>query len=160
MMRYIDIFKGFNESKIGYFVVGGLAVNFYGFPRFTYDMDILIYMEDENIKRLMELLVKWGYKPKIPVNLYDFAIKEIRESWIKDKNMKAFNFYNEQEIISEIDIIIDSPVSYLEASKNSVIFNVEGIDIPTISLADLIKMKEKAGRDVDLYDIKHLEERL
>ncbi|MEW6607586.1 MAG: nucleotidyl transferase AbiEii/AbiGii toxin family protein [bacterium] len=155
-MHYIDIFRKFNENKVKYFVIGGLAVNFHGLPRFTYDIDILIEMEDENIKRLIDLLTKWGYKPKVPVNPYDFAIKEIRDSWINDKNMKAFNFYNDKAIISEIDIIIESPVSYKDGIKNAVIFDAEGIAIPVISLGDLVKMKRKANRDIDLYDIKHL----
>jgi hypothetical protein len=43
-----------------------------------------------------------------------------------------------------------------EAVKNCVFFNPENVKIPVIGLDDLIKMKEKAGREVDLYDLKHL----
>ena len=39
-LDYKKIFKGLNSAGIDYLVVGGLAVNFHGIPRMTYDMDI------------------------------------------------------------------------------------------------------------------------
>ena len=50
MLDYLAIFRKFNEKGIGYIVVGGLAVNLYGIPRMTYDIDILLDLDDKNIK--------------------------------------------------------------------------------------------------------------
>ena len=55
MLDYLEIFKKFNERKIQYIVVGGMAVNFHGIPRATYDIDLLVYLEDSNLKEIFKL---------------------------------------------------------------------------------------------------------
>ncbi len=45
-----------NEEKVAYVVVGGLAVLFYGIPRTTMDIDIIIEMDMPKVKRFVELL--------------------------------------------------------------------------------------------------------
>jgi hypothetical protein len=112
MLDYLGIFKKFNEEGIRYFVVGGLAMNLLGVPRVTYDIDILIDLEDNNILALMKLMKEWGFKPKVPVNVMDFADPKKCAEWISTKNMKAFNLVNAKWALSEIDIIIDAPVTY------------------------------------------------
>src|SRR3989344_9157006 len=118
MLDYLAIFKKLNEEKIRYIVVGGMAVNFHGIPRMTYDIDILIDLEDDNLKRFLRLMKNWGFKPKVPVDIMDFAKKEKRLDWITNKNMKAFNLVNPDWAISEIDIVINTPVDYKRAAKN------------------------------------------
>jgi hypothetical protein len=74
---------------IDYLVVGGLAVNFHGVPRMTYDIDLMILLQPENILKLVSQLTRWGYKPKTPVDPRDLADEKKRNSWIGDKGMKA-----------------------------------------------------------------------
>ncbi len=45
-----------NEEKVLYVVVGGLAVLFYGIPRTTMDIDIIIAMDMDETKRFAEFL--------------------------------------------------------------------------------------------------------
>ncbi|MBI5198420.1 MAG: hypothetical protein HZA09_00125 [Nitrospirae bacterium] len=156
MLDYLAIFRKLNERGIGYIVAGGIAVNLYGIPRMTYDIDLLLDLEDENLKRFLQLLKKWGFKPKVPVDIMDFAKKEKRDDWIRNKNMKAFNLVNPEWAISEIDIIINTPVNYEQASKNINYMSLYGVSIPLISIDDLIKMKEKTGREQDGADIRYL----
>ncbi len=66
MLDFIKILKGLNEKEIKYIIVGGIAVNFHGIPRMTYDLDLLVKLSDENIKKLINLFKAWGYKPKVP----------------------------------------------------------------------------------------------
>lgn len=42
MNIYANIFKNLNDAGIKYLVVGGIAVNLYGYKRFTADMDKLL----------------------------------------------------------------------------------------------------------------------
>ena len=150
------MFKKLNDNKIRYIVAGGLAVNLHGIPRLTYDVDLLVDMEEENLKRLLKLLKSLGFKPKVPVNISDFAISEKRNDWIKNKNMKAFCLVNEKFEIRELDIIINTPVSYESAEKSIVYKKLYDIEIPTVGLNQLIKMKKNTGRLQDESDIKHL----
>ena len=158
MLDYLSIFKKLNENAIRYIVVGGIAVNLYGIPRMTYDIDLLLDFGEKNIKSFLNLVKSWGFKPKVPVNIMDFADKEKRENWMKYKNMKAFNLVNPEWAISEIDIITNTPVDYSNASKKVNLIVLQDISIPTISVDDLIKMKQKAGREQDKADIRYLKE--
>lgn len=156
MLDYLGIFKEFNAKKIKYIVVGGLAVNLLGIPRLTYDTDLLLDMEDKNLQKFLTLMKKWGFKPNVPVDIMDFANKDNREDWIKNKNMKAFRLFNPTWPMSEIDIIIDTPVDYKKAVKNINCIPIKNVSIPIISIGDLIKMKQKANRDQDKADIRYL----
>jgi hypothetical protein len=86
----------------------------------------------------------------------ELADRDKRNSWILDKNMKAFTFYSGSEAIAEIDILIDSPISYEALKGRAVVFDIEGVRVPVVSVLDLIEMKMKSGRQQDLSDVEHL----
>ncbi|MDH7554522.1 MAG: hypothetical protein QHH74_12800 [Spirochaetota bacterium] len=71
--------------------------------------------------------------------------------------MKAFTFINPEWAISEIDVIIDSPVDYVHAYNNAVVISVGDITIPVVSIDDLIDMKRKSDRKHDQIDVEYLE---
>jgi len=155
-LDYKTIFSELNKAKIDYLVVGGLAVNFYGIPRMTYDMDLMIALNSENISKLVSRLTDWGYRPRVPVNPKDLTDEKKRGSWIFEKNMKAFSFYHEKEAIGEIDLLIDLPAPYGEFRKRAMVFDIEGTKVPVISIQDLIDLKSRAGRQQDFSDVEHL----
>lgn len=155
-MDYIGIFKEFNKRRIRYIVVGGIAVNLWGIPRMTYDIDLLLDMEESNLRKFLTLVRKWGFRPKIPVDIRDFADKDKREGWIRQKNMKAFCLINPAWPLSEIDIIVKAPIDYKKALKNITWVKVKNTSIPLISIDDLIKMKKNTDRKQDLADIRYL----
>mgnify|MGYP001561710270 CR=1 FL=1 len=158
MLDYLAIFKKLNEAGIEYIVVGGVAINLYGIPRMTYDIDLLLNLEDQNVRKFVQLLNKWGFKPKVPVDIMDLGEEDKREDWIRNKHMKAFNLVNPQWAISEIDIVIDSPVDYEKGHERVNYIVLQGVSIPVLSIDDLIKMKEKTGRLQDNADIRYLRE--
>ena len=155
-LDYRTIFKEFNEIGLDYLVVGGLAVNFYGVPRMTYDIDLMVLLQPENILKLIAKLTQWGYRPKIPVNPKDLADEAKRSLWIQDKGMKALNFYSETLPIGEIDIVFDSPIPYDKLKSRVIMVELQEEKIPTISIHDLIELKLRTGRKQDLSDVEHL----
>lgn len=136
-------------------IVGGLAINLWGAARATYDLDLMVLLTDSNIEKIVKILGKHKYKVKQPVDPAKIADRESREDWIKNKNLKAFNFYKDATG-EEIDIILDTPVSFEEGYKNSKIIKIQGVNLRVMGIEDLIKMKRTAGREVDEYDIKVL----
>jgi predicted nucleotidyltransferase len=158
MLGYIDIVRELNQAGVRYIVVGGVAVNMHGVPRMTYDLDLLVDLEDRNLEVLLGLLEGWGFRPRVPVHILDLADGSKRREWIEDKGMKAFNLVNEQWALSEIDIIIDSPVSYEQARANQVTVKVSGVEVPIASIPDLVLMKQNTGRNQDEADIRYLEQ--
>lgn len=155
MIIYEEILKEFQKQKVKYVLVGGIAVNLLGSMRGTADLDILVEMSDENLTKVVKIMKKKGYHVKQPVDPMKIADAKTREDWIKNKHMKAFNFYKEEEL-KEVDIIIDSPVSFNQAVKTAIQMKIEGISLPVISIQNLIKMKEITGRLKDKLDIQEL----
>ncbi len=87
-------------------------------------------LDAENIKRLLSLFEEWEFKPRAPVPMMDLAEEQTRLSWINDKGMKAFTVVNSAWALSEIDVLIDSPVSYEQARLHQVIVKVGELDVP------------------------------
>jgi hypothetical protein len=155
-LDYQTIFEQLNKDKIDYLVVGGLAVNFHGIPRMTYDIDLMIHLDPKNIRKLVSTFVKWGYRPRVPVNPEDLADEKKRNSWIQEKNMKAFTFYNESQPIGEVDLVMESPIPYDDLRARAITIELEGQKIPIVSIQDLIELKLEAGRKQDISDVENL----
>ena len=150
-MFYEEIIRKFNNAGVKYAIVGGVAVNLHGHIRMTADLDIVLELEDNNLAKAITTLRESGFSCKIPVDPMGLADSNTRNDWIKNKNMKALNFYRDTE---EVDLVVDSPVKYEEAEKT--IFAVNGINYPVVSKEDLIKMKEVTNRHHDIDNIKKL----
>ena len=156
MILYGEILREFQKQKVRYVLVGGIAFNLLGGSRNTLDMDILVEMSDKNLSKLVNILKKAGYHVKQPVDPLTIIDKKTRQDWIKNKNMKAFNFYKGERTYEEVDIVIDSPVDFKEAIKDALEAKVSGLAIKVISPKNFIKMKKYSGRDKDLKDIAEL----
>jgi hypothetical protein len=156
-MDFEKIFSLLQKNKIEYIVVGGLAVNLYGAFRATMDLDILLLLEESNVKKYIHVVNELGFVPRVPVSLEDLADDKKRNKWIKEKNMQAFSVFHPSRVCEHIDVIIDSPVSFKQAAKRKEILRFGKIAVPVISLNELISMKRKAGRDKDLIDLEKLQ---
>ena len=72
--------------KVKYMIVGGYAVAFHGFPRFTKDIDIYYSDSDEDITNLKKALLDFGFQHhqlpdelfKTKGNIITFGIEPIR----------------------------------------------------------------------------------
>ena len=155
MIIYEEILREFQKQRVKYVLVGGMAINMLGSLRSTADMDILVEMSDQNLKKVIKILMKNGYRVKQPVDPMGMADQVTRRDWIQNKHMKAFNFYKDQEL-KEVDIIIETPVSYEEARKTALTIKCGRLTLPVISIEHLITMKRKSNRPVDKLDIQDL----
>src|SRR5262249_42567907 len=50
-----------NALNVHYLVVGGFAVAYYGYPRFTADLDLFIERSRENADRLLQVIERFGF---------------------------------------------------------------------------------------------------
>jgi predicted nucleotidyltransferase len=60
MIFYEDILREFQKQKVKYVLVGGIAINLLGLMRSTSDMDVLVEMTDDNLKKAVNILKKKG----------------------------------------------------------------------------------------------------
>lgn len=131
-----------NEAGARYLVVGARALQLWGSARATRDIDILIEPTADNAQRVLDALSTTGY---------GFA-----KEWAAAEVARKF-----------VTIIGDSPrvdiltvawtVRYRDAIRAVERFTVEGVEVPTMSLDDLMASK-RTGQPQDLADLVVLEE--
>lgn len=153
---YEKILREFYNNKVHYIIVGGIALNLHGVPRATFDLDIIIAWEEENIRKIENILHALNFKPMVPVKLSDLNKKEKREELIHKKHMIAFNFYNPDDPLEEIDIIIKEDSDFNKLFKRKKVIRIDDFEIYLISLEDLIKLKKGSKRFKDKEDMKNL----
>ena len=52
----------FRQNKIPYMIVGGLAVNYWGMPRATFDIDLVIALQPQDIPQLVQPMRALRYR--------------------------------------------------------------------------------------------------
>jgi hypothetical protein len=153
---YEDIFRVLYEEDVRYLIVGGMAVNLYGYVRMTVDLDIMVDLNEGNLQKLIKAMERLNYQPRVPVKPIDFTSSIKRETWIKEKGAVVFTFIDLTDPIKHIDIFLKNPVDFEKAYQSRKILQLKGIPISLIDIDDLIELKRLSGRPRDLEDIHHL----
>jgi len=156
MNIYAEIFKAFNGAKIEYLIVGGVAVNLYGYNRFTGDIDILLALDKNNLEKMEKLMHKLGYSPRLPVEIHELQDTAKLKGWIKEKGLKAYTFINNKRPQLDIDILVEESLVFEKQFKKRTKIKVWDMQLPVISLGNLISMKKKTNRQKDIDDVKAL----
>jgi len=140
---YKDLISIFIEEKVQFLLVGGYAVGLHGHPRVTKDLDLWICANSKNAPLVVESLAKFG-APMQDISAQDFE----REGTIIQIGVEPVRI----DLITKV-----AGINFEEAIQNVIIMKIENLDIPTISLQDLIKNKKASGRHRDLDDVESLE---
>ncbi len=152
------IIRGLNEADVRYLVVGGLAVVAHGHARFTGDVDLVLDLDPANALRAVEALAALDYRPRAPVPLREFADPARRREWIEAKGLTVFSLASPAHPATEVDLFVEEPFDFAATHARAVRFEVApGLAATFISRADLVDMKRRAGRPVDLDDARVLE---
>lgn len=123
-------------------IIGGYAVAFYGYPRFTKDIDIFFEITEENIGRLIKALTDFGFPPA------DLNV----ESFIQKGNIITFGVAPVRvDLLNEIN-----GVDYSEAKNFKVRGNYGDVEVFFIGKNELIKNKLSTERLHDKADAEEL----
>lgn len=152
-----ELMKKFYLDKIEYLLAGGLAMNLYGLPRMTYDVDILVNLTESNLVKLNNTLKKLHYKPIIPEPIFKVLDPKIKEDWIKNKNMSAFSYFNKDNKFSTVDVVINHNLDFNQAFQNKTVFDSPDYKIYLINIKDLLKIKEFSNRAKDQEDVGRIQ---
>lgn len=137
-----DLLSLLERHKVRYLVVGGYAVMKYTEPRFTKDLDLWIATDQANAEAVFTAMKEFG-APLKDLTPSDF--------------MQEGCFYQMGNPPFRVDIMMSIPgVAFEMAWANRENVHLEGLAVPFISKADLIKAKEAGGRDQDRLDLKKL----
>lgn len=149
-MSLFTLVSALKKEKINYMIVGGYAVNFHGYSRNTVDIDLVIKFTLSNLKKVEKVLHGMGMISKLPIDAV--SVFKFRDEYIQNRNLLAWNFYNEKNPTEQVDILINCDIGDFKSEK----FRVGNMEFRVITKEDLIKMKKKAGRPKDLLDIEEL----
>lgn len=152
-MEYLELFKKLEEKQVRYLICGGLAVNIYGIPRMTADIDLLLDLTEENIEKFENAVKFLMYQAQIPVSLKTFINKEERQNAIKDKNLIAYSYFNSRSNYMSLDVLIDVPIPFADMWNSKESRLVEGVSVNIVSIEQLIILKQYANRKQDQDDI-------
>lgn len=157
-MLFEEIFRGLQNRRVRYLVVGGIAVNLHGFTRATADLDLLLSPEPEDVRGFVDLIKELGWKPRIPEPIEAFAEPERRAAWMREKRMKVYSVYNPKLEAEHLDVLIDFPGTFPDLHSRRKEMRAGELQIPVISIPDLIVLKKAAARERDRLDIRALEQ--
>lgn len=151
------VLEALHRAHVRYLVVGGVAVVLHGYLRTTADLDLVIQMDRENILRAIEALTGIGYRPRVPVDPESLADAEVRRQWIRDKGLMVFSLWSSAHPGLEVDLFVEEPFDFDQVYSRALRVPLERVEITLIALDDLLDLKRRAGRPLDLQDVAALE---
>jgi predicted nucleotidyltransferase len=145
-MKFNPDFKEFiellNLHQVEYMIVGGYAVGFHGYPRYTGDLDFWIAVSNENANKVIQALAEFGFR---------------------NPNLTAADFLNENLVFqlgyepNRIDILTSvSGLDFKVCIEKAINTNIDGLEVRFIDIESLKINKRASGRAKDLGDIENL----
>ncbi len=151
------IVRALNEAGVRYIVVGGLAVIAHGIGRTTFDVDIVIQLNPENIGEAFAALESIDYRPTVPINADQFSDASLRSSWIAEKGMLVLKMWGDSHRETPLDIFVTEPFHFEAEYRDALLHEVgPGTAARVLRLEALLAMKLAAGRPKDLADVDEL----
>ncbi|OGJ66013.1 hypothetical protein A3A67_02995 [Candidatus Peribacteria bacterium RIFCSPLOWO2_01_FULL_51_18] len=152
-MDYKHVFQALKDAEVRYLIVGGVAMNLLGCPRFTNDIDILLALDNKNLQAMKKAMKALGYDQRIPLSLDELGDEKKTLKLMKEKNLLAYAFFNPQEPLYSVDVIVGPSLQFDRYSAHQIEANVWGLSLPVISIDDLIGLKKQSDREKDALDV-------
>jgi hypothetical protein len=132
-----------NSREVRYLIVGGYAVAFHGYPRYTKDIDIWIDAERENAEKLLQAVNDFGFGT-VGLKAEDFLIS----GYVIQLGYPP----NRIDLLTSI-----KGVDFATCYASRIEIEIEGTTICLIDVENLKKNKRATGRLQDLADVENLE---
>jgi predicted nucleotidyltransferase len=140
---YRDMLHALSDEKVRFILVGAYALAAHGYPRATMDIDIWVMPSLDNAEAVLRALRRFG------APLHNLTKEDLQ----KDGTIFQIGVAPRR-----IDIITAaSGLQFEHTYQNSILVNIDGIDVRIPSIDDLIINKKATGRTKDLADAEALE---
>jgi predicted nucleotidyltransferase len=150
-LRLRLLLQRLHEAEVDFVLVGGLAVNAWGYLRATRDIDLVPDPSSGNIARLDALLVDLGGKVEVGERVLDSAA------------IKTFLRTGDRTLVltdlGRIDVLQGLPQvpTFASLDEQASEVDIEGLVVKVCSLDDLLAMKRASNRPRDRDDLEALE---
>ena len=131
-----------NEHQAEYIVVGGQAVIYYGYIRFTGDLDVWINNTEANAQKMITVLNEFGFE----------SLGLLKKDFMENDSIIQLGYEPDRIDIMTSVAGLDFATSYKRVVKTE----YDGEEIFLISIDDLKINKKAAGRLQDLTDLEKL----
>ena len=137
-----DFLRLLEEHRVEYMIVGGYAVAYHGFPRFTKNIDVFYSDSPENALRLQTALVAFGFQPETaPLDTIE------KPDVVLSIGLEPVRI----DLLNRI-----AGVTFDEARRNAVRGRFGAVEVSFIGKEDLLRNKRATGRQRDLGDVEEL----
>lgn len=153
MNFYVELMRliaALNEADLPYALCGGVAVGLHGFLRATEDIDLLV--PRDYVPLVKQVAKQAGFRVQNP-NPIVFSAGREDETVVH----RVSKFSGEESLVLDL---IEVGEANRFAWKSRRAHSVSGARVWAIGKNALIRMKRKAGRPQDLFDVEGLEGRL
>ena len=134
-----------NSRGVEYLIVGGHAVAYHGYPRYTGDLDVFVRPSEENGAKLIVILGDFGFD-ELGLDATTFTEPDVVVQLGRPPN--------------RIDLITQiSGVEFDDAWKSREQAVLDGIPVPMLGRDALLANKRASGRAKDMADVRELEQR-
>lgn len=136
----VSLCRLLNEAGARYVVIGGFAMILHGYTRGTADIDLLIDVSPENVRKVKDALS----------HLPDNAAKDVEDTDV--------GRYGVVRVADEIVIDLMAKACSVDAEKalrHVVIREIDGVSVPYLDAATLIETKDTV-RPKDRQDVQFL----
>ena len=139
-----EFFQLLNAHEVRYLIVGGYAVAFHGYPRYTKDVDIWVERTPENAARIIAALDAFGFG----------SLGLTAEDFLEPDTVIQLGYPP-----NRIDLLIGIPgVGFEACYAEKIDADIDGVRLHFINRACLIQSKRASGRHQDLADIENLQD--
>jgi predicted nucleotidyltransferase len=136
-----EFLKLLNSHNVKYLLIGGYAVNYYGYARATADMDIWVGISPENADGTSAAVREFGFM-QATVHLFLEPGNVIR------MGLPPFRI----EVLTSV-----SGVEFSDCFRKRNVVDIGGLQVSLIAIDDLRANKRASGRTKDLADLEQLD---
>ncbi len=152
-----SLVRALNDAGVPFLVVGGLAVVAHGYGRQTQDVDLVVRLLPDSIRRAFDALGSLGYAPRVPVTAEMLCDAEVRARLFRERGMVVLAFHSEAHAETPVDLFAAEPFDFESEHAAAMVLEIApGVPVRVVRLEALLEMKRAADRPQDRADIAEL----
>jgi predicted nucleotidyltransferase len=138
------------DADVRFVLIGGMAGIFLGSTTVTQDLDICYAREKDNPAKLAAVLKALSARPR--------GLDRTLPAVVDARTLRNGSNFTFETSAGPLDCLAEASggFNYTNLAPNATTEAFEGMDIPVVSLDDLVRMKRAAGRPKDLIEVENL----
>jgi len=104
-MSMYTLLSTLSDAEVDYVLIGGLAVTLHGYQRVTMDVDVVLSMDEPNLRKFVECAKAAGLRPVLPIPIDALRDGSVIDQWHREKGMLAFALRSPEAMATVIDVL-------------------------------------------------------